>query len=288
MVRGPLGYVAADVEGMEPAALAAALAEIGYEAVDWTMEQYDPLAEPPAALGRLVEAARASGLEVPQLMVHQDYVTDDPAAWEERVRRSELAVQAAAQAGVPTVGVVTGPNRWVDGHAVVGRDIDEERAWSSVLAALERVVAAAAAATGVRVCLEPCWGTLARDRGGAERALARFGPDELAVTVDPSHFVMSGDDVTALVDAWRARVAHVHLKDAFGREGVDGVDFCFLMPGEGSVDWRGLRDALGRVGYAGATCVEFESLRMREQALAGDVLAGAELAHRLARGVLGG
>lgn len=280
----PIGYVAADVEGVEPDALVALLAAAGYAAVDWTMEQWDPLEEGPDALGRLVELARDAGLACPQLMVHQDFVSADPGLWEERVARAEAAVDGAAAAGIPTVGIVTGPNRWVGGHAVVGRDLSEAAAWDAALAAVERVIARARD-TGVRVCLEPCWGTLASDRYRAEYALARAG-EELAVTVDPSHFVMTGDDLPALVRAWRERLAHVHLKDAVGAPGEAGEDFWFLLPGEGATDWAGLLDALDEVGYAGAMAVEFESFTLRDTVFGGQVDAGARCAKTLVDGML--
>ena len=279
-----IGYVAADVEGLAPETLVAALADCGYTAVDWTMEQFDPLTDEPAVLRGLVETAADAGLTCPQLMVHEDYVTPDAAAWEERVRRSERAVDAAAAAGIPTIGVVTGPNRWVEGHAVIGTDVPEEQAWDLALRALARVLDRARG-TGVRVCLEPCWGTLASDVTRAGRALDRLGED-LAITVDPSHFVMTGDDVPALIRRWRERVAHVHLKDAVGRTGMADEDFWFLLPGEGAADWSGILGALDEIGYAGALSVEFESFTLRENVFGGSVTEGAAYARRLVDGVL--
>lgn len=279
-----VGYVAADVEGLAPTALAGTLADAGYTAVDWTMEQFDPITDGPADLRRLVEIAGAAGLACPQLMVHQDYVTTDAALWEERVRRTELAIDAAVAAGIPTVGVVTGPNRWVDGHAVVGTDLTEPEAWDLALRALTRVLDRARG-TGVRVCLEPCWGTLASDRYRTEHALAQLAGD-LAITVDPSHFVMTGDDVPALVRAWSERIAHVHLKDAVGRAGMADEDFWFLLPGEGAADWAGLLRALDEIAYAGAMSVEFESFTVRERVFGGNVGEGARHARRLVDGVL--
>lgn len=286
-MRAPIGYVAADVEDLTPERLVQALAGAGYDAVDWTMEQFDPLEEPAQALERLVASARAAGLGCPQLMVHQDYVSGSERDHEQRVRRTELAIDAAAAAGIPSIGVLTGPNLWVEGYARVGVDIDEGEAWRRALVALERICARAQG-TGVRVALEPCWGTLARDRFRAEHVLCRFGAEDLALTIDPSHFVMSRDDVPALVRAWAPRIAHVHLKDAFGAPGAQDEDFCFLLPGEGRVDWPGMLDALEEIGYEGAMSVEFEAFTLRRVALAGSVEAGAQLARRLVDGVLAG
>lgn len=286
-MKRPIGYVAADVEGMEAGALTEALAQCGYQAIDWTMEQFDPLEEPPGRLVELVGLAAGNGLAVPQLMVHQDYVTADASEWDARVQRSVLAVDAAAQAGVPSVGLVTGPNRWVDGWARVPQDLGGDRAWELVTGALERVLARAEG-TGVRVALEPCWGTLAWNAEETDRLLARVGSDNLALNLDPSHFVMTGDDPAELARRWRERVAHVHLKDAFGVTGLEGEDFCFLLPGEGATDWRAFFAALDEIGYDGTMSVEFESFGLRDQALDGSVLEGARLAGELVRGLLRG
>lgn len=287
-----IGYVAADVEDLTPEQLVETLAAGGYGAVDWTMEQFDPLDEPDAALVRLVGIARAAGLQTPQLMVHQDYVTPDPDAWEQRVRRTERAVEAAAAAGIPTIGVVTGPNRWVDDWTRIDGPahpdgIGVDRAWDLARSALERVLRRAEA-VGVMVGLEPCWGTVTDDRASADRMLDALDCPALGVTFDPSHFVMSGDDVGAAIDAWAERIVHVHLKDAFGRPGMPDEDFTFLLPGEGGVDWTAMLAALDRAGYAGPMSVEFESFRLRDVALGGDVRRGAELARSLVSGVIDG
>lgn len=280
-----VGYVTADVDGLGAEQLIELLGRAGYDAVEWTMEQFEPL-DGPAELVRIAGLARDAGLATPQMMVHQDYVTPTASLWEERVARSERAVEAAADAGIASVGVVTGPCRWVEGHAVVGGDgLSESAAWTLALRALERVLGRAEAA-GVKVALEPCWGTLASDRYRTEHLLARIDSPALAITLDPSHFVMTGDDVPALARDWSERIAHVHLKDAFGRAGAEGEDFTFLLPGEGGVDWPGLLGALDAGGYAGALCVEFESFTLREGPLGGDVERGARLARELVAGLL--
>ncbi len=282
---GPIGYIAADVGWRDAHEVVELLVASGYGAVDWTMEQFDPIVDDPADLQRIAEHARAAGLATPQLMVHQDYVTDDAAEWERRVARSERAVDAAALAGIASIGVVTGPNQWVEGHTIVGRELSSGQAWELALGALERVVRHAQG-SGVRVCLEPCWGTLACDRASAQRVLDRFDVADLGVTIDPSHFVMSGDDVPAMVRDWADRVAHVHLKDAVGRVGRVDEDFSFLLPGEGRVDWPGLLAALADVGYDGAACVEFESFVLLNGPLRGDLARAAALARELVGGLL--
>jgi sugar phosphate isomerase/epimerase len=283
-----IGYIAADTRGMPPSDIVSLLSAHGYDAVDWTMEQFDPIEHPASRLAELVSLAADHGLSVRQLMVHQDYVVEERRLWEERVRRTELALEAAAEAGIPTIGVLTGPNRWETGHAKIGRDVSEAQAWSLALDALERVLRRAEDLGSVLVCLEPCWGTLARDRYRAEYALGRLPSGRLGLNLDPSHFVMSGDDVADLVRAWGKRIGHVHLKDAFGVEGDPGRDFIFLLPGEGSVRWTEFFAALDEVAYSGAMSVEFEAFTLLDGPLRGDIGAGMRLARELVRGLTPG
>jgi sugar phosphate isomerase/epimerase len=293
-----IGYVAADMGGRSVAEIVALLAGAGYGAVDWTMEQYDPLAEPAGRLLEIVEQTRAGGLEVAQLMVHQDHVTLDGVLWEERARRAECAVLACAHAGIDSVGVLSGPNPWQAGSLRIGRDLSEAHGWGLALRALERVLQCGER-EGVRVALEPCWGTLAHGRYRAEHLLARLDCAALAINFDPSHHVLCGDDVAGAVRAWGGRIAHVHLKDAVGScapgvcglatgaIGVEGEDFAFLLPGEGAVPWPALFDALDAIGYTGAMSVENEAYRLLEGPLRGDLARAAALARELVDGLLG-
>ncbi len=280
-----IGYVAADMRGRSPAEILELLAAAGYGAVDWTMEQHDPLAASDESLAELVRRAETAGLIVPQLMVHQDHVTSDDALWERRVRRAERAVEAAAHAGIASVGVLTGPNRWQPGHATIGPGLSEAEAWGLAFGALERVLTRGEQ-LGVRVALEPCWGTLACDRYRMEYALSRLDCPALGVNFDPSHLVLSGDDIAGAALAWGERIVHVHLKDAFGVAGREGEDFTFLLPGEGAVPWPALLGTLETVGYGGAMCVENEAFRLLEGPLRGDLARSAALARELVRGLL--
>jgi sugar phosphate isomerase/epimerase len=276
-----IGYVAAGMGGHSVQDVIELLVGAGYGAVDWTMEQYDPLTEPPRRLGEIVLRSHAAGLRTPQLLVHQDHVTRDPELWERRVRRSELAAQACAHAGIGSIGVVTGPCPWQRGAERIGDELSERDAWELAWRALERVLGCAER-EGVRVALEPCRGTLARDRYRAEYALAALECPALAVNLDPSHLALVGDDVPGAVYAWGGRVAHVHLKDVFGFPGRRGRDFMFLLPGEGSVPWPQLLDALDAMGYDGALCVQDETRHGSPR----DPARRAALARELVRGLL--
>lgn len=250
MSERPLSFIAAlDYETMPAAAVAESLAGAGYDAVEWTMAHVEDLRAPASALA-----------------CQQDLVSGGEAA----VARSLAAVEAAAAAAVPVVDVLAGPNLWEEG-AERRYDVD---AWSLALRGLERICARGEE-LGVKIGFEPCWGTLAHDAATAERVLAAV---PVGVTFDPSHFVMSEDDIPALVRRWGPRIVNVHLKDAFGRPGMEGEDFHFCLLGEGGVPWAELFAALDEVGYAGALAVEFEAYRYYERVLRRDAAAAARLA----------
>jgi sugar phosphate isomerase/epimerase len=283
-----LGYsVIGGFAQWEPDRTIAALAEIGYQAVDWSVAQFDPLNDPPARLVHLVERTRAAGLDVPQFLVHQDLVAPDRQLWEERVTRTERAIDACAEAGIPSIGVLTGPHQWAAGHARIGDGISEGEAWGLALEGLERITARGDA-VGVKVGLEPCWGTLVRDAYRLQYALSRLAHTSLGVTMDPSHLVLTGDDVPWFIAQWGARVVHVHIKDAIGRPGTRGVDFMFPLPGEGGVDWPGVLAALRAIQYAGPLTVEFESYALLAGPLHGDPVAAARMCFNLTQELVKG
>lgn len=256
----PIAFIAAlDYEHRPAGEVAASLREAGYDGVEWTMAHADELLQPALALA-----------------CQQDLVSGGEAAVEVTLE----GIERAAEAGVPIVNVLTGPNLWEQG----ARPRDDEQAWKLALDGLERACRRGDQ-LGVRVGFEPCWGTLAHDAETARRVLDAV---PVAVAFDPSHFVVSGDDIPALAREWADRIVHVHLKDAFGSPGMEGEDFHFCLLGEGTVPWPELFDALDESGYSGALSVEFEAYRYYEQVLGSDPDAAARLARGQVEALLGG
>jgi sugar phosphate isomerase/epimerase len=256
----PISFIATPgYDEWQSAQVVESLLAAGYDGVEWT-------------------AAHAGSLLMPATAVacHQDLVTGGEAAVEFTLR----TIDAAAEAGVPVVNVLTGPNLWEGASPVAP---DDEAAWSRALDGLERICERGESA-GVRIGFEPCWGTLAHDAATARRVLDAV---PVSVCFDPSHFVMTGDAIPQLIEEWGDRIVHFHLKDAFGRPGIDGEDFLFCLLGEGRVPWPEVFDALDRVGYDGALSVEFEAHRYYEQVLASDPEAAARLCRSQVAALLG-
>src|ERR1700730_1978038 len=138
----PVGYIALDsvMETWSTERVLGTLVALGFEAVDWSSRHFDPLAQPAAAFRELVERSRDRGLDVPQLLVAEDLVTPDPSSWDQRVEGTIRAVDAAAQAGVRSVGVATGPHRWNPTAVRIGIDLPEPVAWELAERGLRRIV----------------------------------------------------------------------------------------------------------------------------------------------------
>jgi len=259
-VTRPVAFIAGlDFETWTADRVVGALLDAGYDGVEWTTAHVDALAQPAVALAS-----------------QQDFVTRGQAA----VAATLHALERAHDAGVPIVNLVTGPNLWEPGATPAS----DEAAWSVALGALE-LICTRAARLGIQVALEPCWGTLAHDAATARRVLAAVPVD---VVMDPSHFVMTGDDIPALVREWGPRIVHVHLKDAFGRAGREGEDFHFCLLGEGKVAWAEFFSALDETGYDGALSVEFEAYRYYDQILGNDPERAARLAREQVAALIGG
>ena len=249
-MKRDVSFIAAlDFEDRSAGEVLESLQDAGYDSVEWTMAHVEDLRQPASALA-----------------CQMDLVTGGETAVAETLR----AIEVAAEAGIGIVNVLTGPNLWEEG----AKYRDDEEAWSTALGALEQITANGESA-GVKIGFEPCWGTLAHDAATAQRVLDAV---PVSVTFDPSHFVMTGDPIPDLIRRWGDRIVHFHMKDAFGRPGMDGEDFIFCMLGEGDVPWPETLAALDEVNYDGALSVEFESYRYYEQVLAGDPVAAAALA----------
>lgn len=275
------GFLAAlDYETRPVAEVATTLAAQGYGAVEWTLAHFDPRRQSEAELAAVVDATRAAGLEVSEIVVQQDLVTRDPAALAERVDLTVKTARAAAACGVPVVNVLTGPCRWDAGHVDVGREMAEGAAWQSMLDGYARMLDGVAEA-GAVAALEPCWGTLAHDVHSTGVMLQRFGSHPaFAINLDPSHFVLHRNDLDWVVRMLGPYIRHVHIKDVAGTPGMEGDQFIFPLIGEGSVPWDVFFAALDAIGYRGVMSVEFESYRYYRTVLRNDPVAASALSMR--------
>ena len=118
---------------------------------------------------------------------------------------------------------------------------------------------------GYEACLHNEVGTRIASTASIERALSAV---PVSLCLDTGHLIAAGGDPVILLDNWRDRVTHVHLKDAAPDSSQlpykdamklweDGV-FCRLGAGIGAID--ALLDDLRAGEYAGWVLVEQDIL----------------------------
>jgi sugar phosphate isomerase/epimerase len=83
-------------------------ARLGFEGVEILHRQME--AETPAYLNRLKHAAFRSGLSLPMLSIHQDFVSPKAAERAEHISHTKHCVDLAAQMGIPAIRLNSG--RW--------------------------------------------------------------------------------------------------------------------------------------------------------------------------------
>ncbi len=275
-----LGYAA-----MPPQQVVASLADIGYEAVGWTLAHFNPRTRTIDALHDLLSTTRAAGLDVGEIVVQQDYITLDDARRDDRLKFSLECIEAAAECGLSALNFFTGPAPWDPDAPVVGRNIAEGTAWDITLRAYDKILQAAEKHQ-VRIAVEGVWGMLCHDYYTTRPLIDHFDSPWLGVNFDPSHDILADNlDIGWITRQWgRKRMHHIHLKDAVGlpREGK----FLFPMLGEGLVPWKDFFMALDDIGYDGCCSVEYESFAYHERVLKGDTTRAARDSYEQAQALL--
>ncbi len=244
------------------------VADLGYEGLALTPDvgQLDPYRLDPLEVRDVRALADDLGIDV-ALELGARFVIDprrkhapnlcdpDPAERQRRVDFYRRCVDLAVDLGAPLVSLWAGAAapglRPLDAAPLAPGD-PREATLEGLVDGLVRVCRHAAAA-GVTVAFEPEPGMFVERPAGyaavRDRVAARG--ERLALTLDVGHCVVTGDlPVGALVTAYAADLAHVHLADCpAGRHE-------HRMFGEGDLD---LAEALGgllRAGFRGLAAVE--------------------------------
>ena len=78
----------------------------------------------------------------------------------------------------------------------------------------------------------------------------RLGHPRLGANLDVGHSQVIGEDIPATIRLLKGRIWNLHVEDIPGRKHYH------MIPGEGTMDWRGLRLALEGIGYGRTVTVE--------------------------------
>jgi sugar phosphate isomerase/epimerase len=277
MSRQQLGFMASlDFAKWPPEKTVEVLAEIGYGAVEWTLAQFDPRTHSAKDLASLVRLTRAGGLQVSEIVVQQDLLTTDRSLRDQRSQLVEDCIVAAADNGVATINVFSGPATWEPGSLRIPEEMGEGAAWDLLLGSYEPLVESAEKHR-VNLALEPAFKMLCHDYYSTQELFRRLDSEWLGINLDPSHLVLYGNDLAKVIREWAKRIRHVHLKDVFGRVGDPGRDFMFPLLGEGQVPWSVFFSSLEEIGYKGFLSVEFESFGYYARILGNDPREAARL-----------
>jgi inosose dehydratase len=121
---------------------------------------------------------------------------------------------------------------------------------------------------GVRVAYHHHMGAYVETAADVGQLMRRTS-DAVGLLLDTGHITFAGGDPLALIDAYAARICHVHCKDvrpavvklarnrdwSFLEAVVNGA---FTVPGDGAIDFAAVVDKLKRIGYRGWLVVEAE------------------------------
>jgi len=231
------------------------ISKAGYAGVEWMLGQHF---RDTKDLKGLVDKTRRRGLAVSNIMCWQDLVTKNRNVRNRRLKLLGNMLREASELSIPLMNVFTGPMTWNPSFQRIGRDISEGEAWKVVVDSFSNIVDSAEK-NHVVVTVEPVFGMLVHDYYTVKEFLSYFDSKYLGVNLDPSHFVVYGNDPVWAASMLGDKVRHVHVKDAFGKPGGLGETFIFPFLGEGVVDWKKFFVALRNSGYSGYLSLEFEN-----------------------------
>jgi len=231
------------------------VAELGYEAIQFTFRQDDDLT--PDGLARIRDALERTGLKVPAGMIDfkgEDYssiqvIRDtggfiNPDDFPERLGRCQAFSEAMAELGMTHVtthvGFIPEPSDPLYGDFMdrLGQAVDAIHAF------------------GHTVGFET-----GQESGEAlAKALDNLGRDFVSVNFDPANFILYGsDDPLAAARVLASRTSMAHMKDGTASDAPAEVWGEDVALGQGEVDFVAVLKTLEEGGFTGALVVEREA-----------------------------
>jgi sugar phosphate isomerase/epimerase len=231
---------------------------------------------------RIRELIGEAGVEISGLGYYPNPLAPDPTEAQVYIDHLKLVIQAAKLLGLDVVNTFIGRD-WT-------KSVDEN--WPRFLE-VWRPLVKFAAGNGVKIGIENCPMSFTRDEWPGGKNLATSPaiwrrmfsdiPDaNFGLNFDPSHMIWQRMDYLKPLREFKARIFHVHAKDArIDQDRLDDVGILAFpnefhtpkLPGLGDVNWARFLSVLGETGYQGAVSVEVEdrayegSLELRKAAL---------------------
>jgi len=282
IVKNKIGFVAnLEMGNMKTREALRALADIGYDAVEYSLADLNPERMTLQQMRNLVKKTEAQGLIISEWMVQREFVHLD-----ESIRRKELAltldcIKAASDLGIGTINCYTGPAPFMGlGSPYLHKEISEEDGWQMVLDACDKIVPLAEKCN-IRIAVEAVYGMVCREYYTLQELLRHYASDYLGVNYDPSHMELHYNSVGWTIRQLGGRIFHVHVKDVAGVPGYQmGNTFIFPLLGEGRVDWPDFFAGMDDIKYEGCFSLECESFDYYKRTLRKDFKTVAEIYFR--------
>jgi sugar phosphate isomerase/epimerase len=225
-----------------------ALSEIasqGFHLIDIAMyPSYCPHFNPQTATAAETSALEAllnkHGLTVATINA-SDGLLGNPSQREQALTYARACLELAHRLGAYGVtmqsGVEPPSGQWLEVARIVAPDV--------------QALGDAAAELGLELTLELHKSMLMATGQEATDLMALVDHPTVGVALDPSHATYAGEDVAEIARKLDGLVKHVHLRDAIGQD-------ILVVPGDGTVDFTALADALREIGYRRAAIIELE------------------------------
>jgi sugar phosphate isomerase/epimerase len=235
-----------------------------------------------AEVAAVREAVAKTGVEISGLGYYPNPLAPDEAEAKTYTDHLKKVIEGARLLGLRNVNTFIGRD-WT-------KSVDEN--WPRFLATWRPLIRHAED-NGVKIGIENCPMLFTKDEwpGGKNLAINPviwrrmfndIPSDSFGLNFDPSHFIWMQMDYLKAIREFRAKLFHMHAKDArVDRHKLDDLGILAhpneyhtpKLPGMGDVNWGQFFSVLSDTGYRGPVCIEVEdrafegSLELRKESL---------------------
>lgn len=140
--------------------------------------------------------------------------------------------------------------------------------WAALFAGLEEL-GKIANDNSMRLCYHPHMGTGVMIQSDVDRLMENTKPELVHLLLDTGHLAFAGADPLAVTRTYGSRIKHIHLKDVradvVARVREENLSFkdaieagVFTVPGDGSIDFVPIFEALAAARFEGWLVIEAE------------------------------
>ena len=189
-----------------------------------------------AGLGMQVSNVNAFTLFALGDTYHPTWIEDDAKLIGQRIEHTKNAIEMSAKLGAKTISLQPGGPQG---------NLSREEALRRYAAGLREVLPLAKE-RGVILMIEPEPGLVIQHSHECMEFLEKIDHPNLKMNCDLGHFYCVEEDPATVVRDCAAWIAHIHLEDI-----KENRVHQHRIPGEGAMDWEGIFQAIGDIGYDG-------------------------------------